>query len=739
MHPWQKRSGTLDATAAGAAAEAASGGAPASARARRSATAAAALPAAAAGAADAEAKATNGAGAEAAVQGSALEARDAPLVFQALGYGAALLRRLLQEMGWKAVEDCEEDAAVLPKLLWSGSVSGRRLFRTVSHRTQLVNHFPGGGAMGSKSATVHNLRLFCLKGRKLDLSSFFPRAYDLRCPLELMAFIIDFAVTRAEAILRTESPRNGPIDGDMRKVFDALALLENRFDLLERLSLLVEAESDPVAEPDRLAALSAGELDLVCGGSANAANAVAEQRTAGGARLDDDSLAASLAIETRWWLRKLQEDPRRQFALNGQRALWFLKQPSLNCGRGVQVFQELPALLDAAKRGGWDFVVQKYMERPLLVGSPARKCDLRVWVLVTSWNPAVVWAWPEPYLRLASKPFHWDHAGGEDQQLVHLTNRTVQKQVDSPGEGGEGQPRKEDEEHIWLLPTFLDWLDANRPDLKGRSVWTASTWPRILEVVRACVLASQSDVGANTRGCFELFGFDFLLDEDMQPWFLEANSSPDLCEDGGPSLRRLTEGALKELLALVFALNSGAVTLPPPGSASEAASCDRATPGSGRWRLCLQEARARTEYELRADRSAKSVRRALMKPGPEAKRLGIDHQARIIRSLLGDIAVPASASAAARGGGDHSPKKANAASAPLTAGLLRSASPAGKTPPQQQLELFKVRGRASWSVPRASSSSATAREAFRASSIMKPHLRRLSLGAARAARKRQVF
>lgn len=111
-------------------------------------------------------------------------------------------------------------------------------------------------------------------------------------------------------------------------------------------------------------------------------------------------------------------------------------------------------------------------------------------------------------------------------------------------------PCAENVGHKWTLSALLRHLKS-----QGRD--TLQLMASIEDIVVKAILASANSVITacqmfvpNQNNCFELFGFDILIDEKLKPWLLEVNLSPSLGCDT-PLDMRLKSAMLADLLTLV--------------------------------------------------------------------------------------------------------------------------------------------------------------------------------------------
>ncbi|KAH0622448.1 hypothetical protein JD844_024773 [Phrynosoma platyrhinos] len=185
---------------------------------------------------------------------------------------------------------------------------------------------------------------------------------------------------------------------------------------------------------------------------------------------------------------------------------WICKPVDRSRGRGILIFQDIKDFVYDCM-----VIVQKYISNPLLISG--YKWDLRFYVCVTSFCPLTIYTYEEGLVRFATEKFDLESL---DNVYAHLTNTSInkfgpsyQKEKDVIGSGCK-----------WTFSRF-------RAYLRSRNMDDLSLWKRINHIITLTLLAITPSVPF-TSNCFELFGFDILVDEKMKPWLLEVNHSPGL-------------------------------------------------------------------------------------------------------------------------------------------------------------------------------------------------------------------
>ncbi|EDW76025.2 uncharacterized protein Dwil_GK15248 [Drosophila willistoni] len=196
---------------------------------------------------------------------------------------------------------------------------------------------------------------------------------------------------------------------------------------------------------------------------------------------------------------------------------WIIKPPASARGAGIRVINRWGQI---PKRR--PLIVQKYIERPLLINGS--KFDLRLYVLVTSVNPLRVFMYHNGLARFASVKYS-SKADTLNDRCMHLTNYSINK-------FSSNYSKNEDVNachgHKWTIKCLWTYL-ANR------GVRTDCLWEALRSLVLRTLFAGENGINNMIRAnveskysCFELFGFDVILDSDLVPWLLEVNISPSL-------------------------------------------------------------------------------------------------------------------------------------------------------------------------------------------------------------------
>ncbi|KAK9835718.1 hypothetical protein WJX74_006570 [Apatococcus lobatus] len=257
---------------------------------------------------------------------------------------------------------------------------------------------------------------------------------------------------------------------------------------------------------------------------------------------------AQLAVNLKNTLRRLCVRFLRQVRdMADGSAIWIAKPSITNQGAGICVFDRVSTLQAAVEAAEdlHEWVVQRYIDRPLLVDG--RKFHLRAYVLCVGSLTAYVF---DEILVLCA-PDKYDAALRElGNQRSHLTNTCLQTAPSEDPHGDVQDPgTAEDLGLIKLLSELPQVLANEGQDLQVMQRRCRQASVDVQNVIGECMEAVSHELTFFTLpNCFELFGFDLLVDEDWRVWLLEANAEPDFRQTGDrlrPVVAGVVEGTMQ--------------------------------------------------------------------------------------------------------------------------------------------------------------------------------------------------
>ena len=221
------------------------------------------------------------------------------------------------------------------------------------------------------------------------------------------------------------------------------------------------------------------------------------------------------------------------------KSLWIVKPgENTNRGCGIQVSKELEHIKNLISNTNVNgnrrsYIIQKYIEKPLLYKN--RKFDIRTFTMMCTINGNLQGYWyTDGYFRTSSREFSLKNISNK---FIHLTNDAVQKRLDDYGKFESGNKLS--------YPEFQKFLDSMKIDCD----FVKQVVPKLKQMAQDSMRAVSRKLDPSRKTfTLEIFGYDFMIDEDLNPWMIEVNTNPCF-ELSSPYLARLipamVENALK--------------------------------------------------------------------------------------------------------------------------------------------------------------------------------------------------
>ena len=172
---------------------------------------------------------------------------------------------------------------------------------------------------------------------------------------------------------------------------------------------------------------------------------------------------------------------------------------------------------------------------------------MRIYVAVTCMNPLRIYIYDDGLARFATSEYKFE-VNSQDNLYAHLTNYSLNKNSEN------FVPNDDAEDHCvghkWSLPALKDFLRKSGYDVD-------LIWNRIEDMIIKTIISVENtiyhamEMSVPCRdNCFEVLGFDILIDDNLKPWLLEINLSPSLNTDSALDLK-IKGNMLADLFSMI--------------------------------------------------------------------------------------------------------------------------------------------------------------------------------------------
>ena len=204
---------------------------------------------------------------------------------------------------------------------------------------------------------------------------------------------------------------------------------------------------------------------------------------------------------------------------------YIMKPVSSSCGNGIKVINASVGMPKNIK----NYLVSKYLSKPHLI--KGFKYDMRIYILVTSYDPLVVYMFKDGLVRFSTEKYSLKTKNLK-KRYIHLTNYSVNKKAENYVKNKNTDSSKVDpcnDDKVlskWSYQQLQQKIKELGHDWDNVELQIKDVIIKTLISAEAYIVHQTNIYTNRNNSCFEIYGFDILLDHKLKPWLLEVNTSP---------------------------------------------------------------------------------------------------------------------------------------------------------------------------------------------------------------------
>lgn len=189
------------------------------------------------------------------------------------------------------------------------------------------------------------------------------------------------------------------------------------------------------------------------------------------------------------------------------------------------------------------YIAQKYIKKPFLINK--KKFDFRAYLLIASMDPLII-LYHDGFVRVTLDIYN----SSSPDLSKHLTNLEIAENYLKSTNTSTSQVKQALDDQGWSFSQFEKYMTMGNYVTQN---WMQEVLRKTMKEYMLHIVRMNLELLLKHPRVFELYGLDFIMDENLHLWFIETNLTPCVTEKN-EFKRDLNSKVIEDIVDMEYAL-----------------------------------------------------------------------------------------------------------------------------------------------------------------------------------------